>query len=178
MGSTAAGKPVDDLRFFSDEQFAALSQRSIGRVHDFMDRYGLQKADIDNDSFYKAPDKIRTVVQSFADDFDIYIRLRGLGYSKEHRSEYEKLKKTLIRPAGAMREYTTQINSAALCVLGLYLGPRYSEMASMTVDCLEERMGVPCVVGRVSKNAGTISYMTIHGLQYRQWKTPLQFSNV
>lgn len=154
MGSPRAGNPIDDLRFFSDEQFAALSQRSVGRVHDFMDRYGLQKADIDNDSFYKAPDEIRTVVQSFADDFDIYIRIRGLGYSKEHRSEYEMIKKTLIRPASAMREYTTQVNSAALCVLGLYLGPRYSEMASMTVDCLDERMGVLCVVGRVSKKRG------------------------
>lgn len=154
LGGPRTGNPVDDLRFFSDAQFAALSQRSLGRIHDFMKRYGLQKTDVDNSSFYKAPDQIRNGMQSFATDFDIYVRLRQLGYSMHHRREYEKLKKKLTRSASAIREYTTQINSAALCVLGLYLGPRYSEMASMMVDCLEERMGVPCVVGRVSKRRG------------------------
>ncbi|RMP62890.1 tyrosine-type recombinase/integrase [Pseudomonas sivasensis] len=154
LGGSGTENPIDDVRFFSDAQFAALSQRSLGRIHDFMDRYGLPKADIDNDIFYRAPDEIHNGVQPFATDFDIYSSLRQLDYSMDHRREYEKLKKMLTRSASAIREYVTQVNSAALCVLGLYLGPRYSEMASLMVDCLEERMGVPCVVGRVSKRRG------------------------
>ncbi|WP_157838136.1 hypothetical protein [Pseudomonas sp. PH1b] len=138
-------------RYFSDRQFSVLTERALSCVHDFIGRCGLDRRDSLVEGHYKVSPGITDGHRIFIEDFELYVEYRKSDVKSGCR---EKLKRAISRPLSEMRNYTADVNHAALCVLGLYLGPRYSEMASMRVDCLEERMGVLCVVGRVTKRRG------------------------
>lgn len=142
--------------YFPDALFALLSESSTARVSLFLECLGGGAEDkIPPSVAYELPDEIRQI-SDFGQALEIYSQWRraqkGVPISKDTCSQLRtKLKKMGVR-LGAMFNYLSDVNSAAQCVIALYVSPRFSELASIQVGCLEERDGIPTVVGRVFKN--------------------------
>ncbi len=142
--------------YFPDALFALLSESSTARVSLFLARLGGAVEDrIPPSVAYEVPEEIRQI-SDFGQALEKYSQWRrvqkGVPISKDTSSQLRtNLKKMGVR-LGAMFNYLNDVNSAAQCVIALYVALRFSELASIQVDCLEERDGISTIVGRVFKN--------------------------
>jgi len=145
---------IEGPALLSDDLFALLSDEATARVHDFLRRLGVGTEDNSNYG-YEAPSAIPPN-PDFSGMLYIYEQMRRARrhlpyddtlFNKQHpRHHVNKLMSTKL-----MRDYLTEVNQAAQCVIGLYAGPRFSELASLEVGCLTERDRVSCIIGRSFK---------------------------
>lgn len=145
---------VEGPALFSDDLFALLSDQAAARVQDFLRRIGINAED-DSTYMYEAPEGVSEVTD-FGEVFYVYEQMRrgargllndDLGFKSNIRHHLRKR----VRPA-RLKQYLTEVNLAAQCLIGLYVGPRFSELASFEVGCLTERDGISCIVGRNFKS--------------------------
>lgn len=143
-------KEIEGPAFFCDDLFALLSDEATARVNDFLRRLGEKTGDSASYA-YEAPPGIPQAPE-FGEAFTICEQLRRawkclpndrVAPIKQLRLRYKE-----IIPPKLLQQYLSEVNTAAQCVIGLYVGPRFSELASFEVGCLTERDGIPCIIGR------------------------------
>lgn len=140
-------------KWFSDQLFTLISSASTARVKDFLEKMEVETEDQSPEAF-KAPSAIE-IISDFRKTFSSYEqwRRKAKGIPISDQSE-GRLRKTIEESGGKLggiRDYLFEINAAAQCIIALYTGARYSELASLECGCVVTRDGVPCVVGRVYK---------------------------
>lgn len=147
-------REIEGPALFDDDLFALLSDEATGRVQGFMRLLGSNPEEKTNCQ-YAVPSCI-TEIPKFSQALEIYEQMRRSAKGLPHNgraSGYSirtRLRK-IVRPE-LLHKYLVEVNLAAQCVIGLYVGPRFSELASFRVGCLEERDGIWCMVGRVYKS--------------------------
>jgi integrase len=142
--------------YLPDALFTFLSDAATARVHEFLERLDLKPEDVC--TYEYDPPKEIECIEDFTQAFEVYEKWRrqqkGVPISDEHEPENRlraALKSQNAR-MGAMQGYLAQVNTAAVCVIAMYIGARFSELASLQVGCLTERDGVACLVGREFKS--------------------------
>ncbi len=143
-------KKLEGPAMMSDEMFSLLSDASSARVKDFLQRLNLMVED-GGIYEYSAPREIQDI-KNFPLVFELYENLRrvkkGIPIANDTPAKLQYKFNMLGVRVGALSIYLAEVNIAAQCSLGLYMGGRFSELTSLEVGCLDERDGVPCIIGR------------------------------
>lgn len=137
-----------EVRWLTDEQFAVASYSSLARVKDFLCRMGLPLL---NEDVYEYEPGNAISNHDLKYLFAEYVEYRA-AYAGGRRNSY--IEKKLIRKGtsiGEIAEYLKEVNMASQCVIGLYTGGRFSELASLMIGCRNIVDGYNVVTGKVFK---------------------------
>ena len=144
-GEAVKGK---ETRWLTDEQFAEASYSSLARVQDFLRRMGLPLLNADVYE-YEPGGAISNHDMRFL--FEEYVGYRA-AYAEGCRDSYaEKKLKRKGTSIAEISEYLKEVNMASQCVIGLYTGGRFSELASLMIGCRGIVDGYNVVTGKVFK---------------------------
>lgn len=146
--SAEAEKKGKEVRWLTDQQFAEASYSSLARVKDFLRRMGLP---ILNEDEYEYAPSNAIANHDMKYLFSEYVAYRVAcvaGRRKTHVDRRLMRKGTSI---GEIADYLNEVNMASQCVVGLYIGGRFSELASLMIGCRGKVDGYNVVTGKVFK---------------------------
>lgn len=135
-------------RWLSDQQFSEASYSSLARVQDFLKRMNLPV--LDNSVYDYSPPKNITKFD-FRYIFELYTQFRVSYVNGVRDRGIEDKLESMGTKVKVIADYLKEVNMASQCVIGLYVGGRFSELASLKCGCREIKDGIPVVSGRVYK---------------------------
>lgn len=135
-------------RWLTDEQFAEASYASLARVKDFLQRMRLPLL---NPALYDYTPEVAIVNSDMPSVFEQYVEYR-VSYANGTRARsIEARMKSEGATVKKVSEYLKEVNMAAQCVVGLYIGGRFSELTSLKYGCRGRKDGCDIIKGRVFK---------------------------
>ncbi len=143
-------------RWLSDQQFSEASYSSLARVQDFLKR---MKLPVLNDSVYEYSPPSNFEKYDFRHVFEMYAEHRVSYVNGNRARDIEDRLESMGSRITDVSDYLKEVNMASQCVIGLYIGGRFSELASLKFGCRGIKDGIPVVSGRVykTKSANDIS---------------------
>jgi hypothetical protein len=150
LASSPNDSPLEEAtRWLSDAQFAEASYSSLARVKDFLTRMNLPTLNETNYE-YEPPKGLRGV-QDFRNLFGIYVDYKNSGSNGVRDRDSERSLRDMGISIAELTSYLKDVNMASQCVIGLYTGGRFSELASLECGCRSKKDGFDVVVGHVFK---------------------------
>lgn len=147
----------DLRRVMPDQLFRFLSNAATDDIHGFLHFLGLTPADASGASAW--PSAFSPDVDGAA-CFDCYVSIRDQDRAASHRagkkiSNSGPLRRQLerkfdVKPVDFF-SYLLHMRNAALTLVGLYTGARWSDYSGFKVGCIEELHGYPVLRGTVVK---------------------------
>jgi len=140
-------------RWLTDEQFAEASYSSLARVKDFLCRMELPLL---NEDVYEYAPSDAIANHNMKHLFAQYVEYRASCADGRRNSYIEKKLKRNGTSIGEIAEYLNEVNMASQCVVGLYVGGRFSELASLKIGCRNKADGYNVVTGHVFKTKSSV----------------------
>jgi len=138
-----------EARWLTDEQFATASYSSLARVQDFLRRMGLPLL---NNDFYKYSPSGAIANHDMKYLFAQYLKCRvSYASGRKKNGHIDRRLRCMGTSISEIAQYLQEINMASQCVVGLYTGGRFSELASLMIGSRGKVDGYNVVSGKVFK---------------------------